>query len=48
MQNRDLLAVILIAVILALMVPLTVNAWQSTKAFTYDNLIFMDASSGCQ
>lgn len=38
MQNRNLLAVILIAIILALMVPLSENARQSTKAFTYDNL----------
>lgn len=46
MQNRDLLTVILIAIILALMVPLSASAWQTTKAFTYDNLIWMDTGSG--
>lgn len=48
MQSRNLLAIILVAIILALMVPLSENTWRSTKAFTYDNLIFMDASYGRQ
>ncbi len=48
MQPRNLLAILLVAIILALMVPLSENNWRSAKAFTYDNLIFMDTSNGRQ
>lgn len=43
MIKTNILAVLLIAIILALMVPLSENVLKSDKAFTYDNLIFMNA-----
>jgi len=47
-MKRDLLIVFLTAVILALMVPLSVYALRSEKAFTYDNLIFVHTAASSQ
>jgi hypothetical protein len=43
-MKRSLLLVFLIALILALMVPLSLNMTQSELAFTRDNLIFLDGA----
>jgi Tfp pilus assembly protein FimT len=38
-MNRNLLVMVLVAVILAMAVPLTNRSQQSEKAFTYNNII---------
>jgi len=45
-MKKSLLLVFLTALILALMVPLSLNILQSEPAFTRDNLIFIGAN--CQ
>lgn len=43
MKNGNVWMILLMAIILALMVPLSDNLLESDKAFTYDNLIFLNA-----
>jgi hypothetical protein len=43
--SKDLLLVILIAVMLALAVPFSTNAFQTEQAFTRDNLIFIHTAA---
>jgi hypothetical protein len=46
--KRGLWVVFLMAVILALTVPLTINLYQSEQAFTPDNLLFIHTSASSQ
>jgi len=45
MMGRNLLVVLLVAVILALMIPVTTRYCNSEQAFTSDNLIRIDIVS---
>ena len=44
-MKKDLCLVVLVALVLALIVPLANLAWHSEKAFTYDNLIIIQTAA---
>ncbi len=41
MKNGNMWVILFLAIILALLVPLSDNLLESDKAFTHDNLIFL-------
>lgn len=47
-MKKNLLVVLMTAVILALMVPLSMYVFQSEQAFTNDNLIFVHTAANSQ